>query len=225
MSESSSEYDGEPNNETDEETDSEDDVQLGITNEQAMANLAAAGREVCEEEDKITVAGNLHLMDQVANEMLDEIVERLDMPYTPADFQRVVINALALKKNVVLVSPTGSGKMNIPLLAIHVLRKKFNNPKGVCIITQPLTSIMNEKMKNDICKSAVLSMRGELSTSSDEDNSHLSCDLADLLDGKVDVLFGHPESFDSPLGRRILKELQRRSRIILGKFSSERNKS
>ena len=49
--------------------------------------------------------------------------------------------------------------------------------------------------------------------------------LADLLDGKVDVLFGHPESFDSPLGRRILKELQRRSRIILGKFSSERNKS
>ena len=223
MCASSSESDEESNDETYEEANVEAEVHLGISHQQAMANLEAAGREVCEETDKITVAGNLDLMDHEANNLLDEIVKNLDMPYTPADFQRVVINALALKKNVVLVSPTGSGKMNIPLLATHVLRKKFKIAKGICFITQPLTSIMNEKLNNGICKSAVLSMRGELSTSPDEneENTHLSCDLVDLLDGKLEVLFGHPESFDSPLGRKILKELQRRNRIILGKFSSE----
>ena len=198
---------------------SETDIKLGISNEQAIANLNAAGREVYEDPDRITVAGNLDLMDSKANDLLDSVVEKLQMPYAPAEFQRVVVNGLAKKKNIVLVSPTGSGKMNIPLLATHVLREVFNIPKGISIITQPLSSIMNEKINNGICKSAVLTMRGELSTTSEE-NSHLSCDLADLLNGEIDVLFGHPESFDSPLGRLILKELQKRDRIILGMLSN-----
>ena len=86
----------------------------------------------------------------------------------------------------------------------------------MCIVTQPLTSIMKEKKNNGICEAAVLSMTGDLSTSLDEeDGSSLSCDLHDLLDGKYPVLFGHPESFDSKLGQRILRELQRRDRILM----------
>ena len=105
--------------------------------------------------------------------------------------------------------------MNIPLLATLVLRQKLQNLAGVGIITQPLSSIMKEKKKNDICGAAVLSMAGELSTSSDEDGASLSCDLDDLLSGKYPILFGHPESFDSKLGQHILRELQRLDRILL----------
>ena len=97
-------------------------------------------------------------------------------------------------KNLILVSPTGSGKMNIPLLATLVLRLKVNNPKGVCIVTQPLTSIMKQKKVNPICEAAVLSMSGDISTSSlDSDNEAiLSCDLVRLFAGDYPVLFAHP---------------------------------
>lgn len=110
----------------------------------------------------------------------------------------------------------GSGKMNVPLLATLVLREKLSNAKGVCIVTLPLSSIMNQKMKNDVCEAAVLSMGGELSTSTgnDEDAS-LSCNLKELFNGSFPVLFGHPESFDTKLGQHILRELQKLGRLIL----------
>ena len=192
------------------------DDRLSISVEQAKANLAAAGTEVEEEVDRITVAGNPSLMNTEVDAILDDIVGKLGLPYKVAEFQRVAVNALGGLKNVILCSPTGSGKMNVALLATLVLRKRLENPKGVCIITQPLSSIMQEKKRNRVCEAAVLSMTGELTTSLDEDeSSNLSCDLHDLLDGEYPVLFGHPESFDSKLGQHILKELQTRNRIIL----------
>ena len=120
-------------------------------------------------------------------------------------------------RNLVLVSPTGSGKMNIPLLATLVLRLKLNNSKGVCIVTQPLTSIMKEKRVNPICEAAVLSMSGDISTSSidNENEATLSCDIARLLSGDYPVLFAHPESFDTKLGQFILRELQKRGMLLL----------
>ena len=181
------------------------EMSLDISEVQATANYKAAGKEVEEEQEKITIAGNAHLMSTEVNALLDKVVEKLDMPYKPAEFQRVAINALGEQKNVILVSPTGSGKMNVPLLATLVLREKLKNPKSVYIVTQPLTSIMNEKMRNDICKVAVLSMAGDLKTSMDDedddvDDAKLSCGLQELLAGHFPVLFGHPESFDSKLG-------------------------
>ena len=106
--------------------------------------------------------------------------------------------------------------MNVPLLTTLVLRKMLGNSKGVCIVTQPLSSIMNQKIKNDVCGAAVLSMAGDLATSkaNDEDAS-LSCNLRELLNGAYPILFGHPESFDSKLGQHILRELQKLDRLVL----------
>ena len=188
---------------------------LGITVDQARANLEAAGTEVDEVPERITVQGNKDLMDKEVDEILDKVVEDLKLPYKPIQFQRVAVNALGCLKNLILVSPTGSGKMNVPLLATLVLRQKCKNPKGIAIVTQPLTSIMKEKQKNPVCKAAVLSMSGDLSSSEDNEDANLSCDLKEVLDGKFPVLFGHPESFDSKLGQHILRELQRLGRIIL----------
>ena len=194
-----------------------DELKLDISVSQAKANYEMAGTEVEEEEDRITVAGNGDLMNPEVNEILDKVVEDTKMAYMPAEFQRVTINALGGMNNVVLVSPTGSGKMNVPLLSTLVLRKKLGIPKGVCIVTQPLSSIMNQKMKNDVCPAAVLSMDGGLAVSAgeDEDGASLSCNLQDLLNGSYPVLFGHPESFDSKLGQHILRQLQKLDRLIL----------
>ena len=192
-----------------------EEMKLGISVSQAKANYETAGSEVNEEEDRITIADNIHLMNLEVDEILDKVVHKIQMPYKPAEFQRVAINALGGMENVVLISPTGSGKMNVPLLATLVLREKLGISKGVCIVTQPLSSIMNQKMKNDVCQAAVLSMAGELTTSTgcDEDAS-LSCNLIELLNGSFPVLFGHPESFDSKLGQHILRELQKLDRLI-----------
>ena len=200
---------------TEEEEVEEDLDVLDISEKQAVANLNAAGSQVTEESDRISVKNNRELMDPMVDKCLDDVVSKLAMPYAPSEFQRVSVNALGQQKNVILVSPTGSGKMNVPLLAILVLRERMQNPKGVAIITQPLTSIMNEKKKNDVCPVAVLSMSGHLSATEEPDDAKLSCLIDDLLDGKYPVLIGHPESFDTPLGQRILRELQRREMILL----------
>ena len=191
--------------------------ELDISVVQAKANYVAAGTEVLEEADRITLANNAQLMNSEVNDILDRIVDKIQMRYTPAEFQRVAINALGGMKNVILISPTGSGKMNVPLLTTMVLREKLGNSKGVCIVTQPLSSIMNQKMKNDVCEAAVLSMSGELTTSTgcDDEDASLSCNLQELLNGKFPILFGHPESFDSKLGQHILRELQKLDRVIM----------
>ena len=192
-----------------------EDMKLDISKEQAMANYLAAGTEVEEEKDRITVEGNAELIFDDVDRILNKIVEDLNLPYKPSPFQRVAINTLGMQNNLILVSPTGSGKMDVPFLSALVLREKLGNRKGMAIVTQPLSSIMNSKKVNKICDVAVLSMAGTLSTSSSEGDAGLSCDVADLLDGRYPVLLGHPESFDSALGQHILRELQKREMLVL----------
>ena len=191
-------------------------TKLGITEEQVRVNYLAAGAEVEEESEGITVAANSHLIDPTIDSVLNSIVNELNLPYIPSEFQRVSVNTVCQLNHLILISPTGSGKMDVPLLATLVLRKRLGISKGVAIVTQPLTSIMNQKIKNNICDVAVLSMAGELRGSSGRnEDADLSCDVSDLLDGKFPVLLGHPESFESPLGQNILRELQRLDRLIL----------
>ena len=162
-------------------------------------NYLTAGKEVLEEADGISVAGNSDLIDPDINETLDRIVKELSLPYQPSDFQRVSVNSVCQLNHLILISPTGSGKMDVPLLATLVLRERLGISKGVAIVTQPLTSIMNQKIKNQICDVAVLSMSGELKGSSGRnEDADLSCEVSDLLEGQS-----------------ILRELQRLDRLVL----------
>ena len=188
---------------------------LSISAELAKVNLEAAGSLVPEEAESITIEKNQELMCEEVENHLQQILEEVALPYDLAEFQRVAINAIGQLKNLILISPTGSGKMTIPLISALLLRKKLNLPKGVAIVTLPLSSIMKEKMSNKICTAAVLSMKGDLATHLGNDvdeDATLSCDLDLLLDGKIVTLFGHPESFNTKLGQFILRELQKRGR-------------
>ena len=76
---------------------------------------------------------------------------------------------------------------------------------------------MNEKLKNTIAKTAVLTMRGKLKNSDSvgDDEAELSCLEEDVLDGEYPVIIGHPESWGSPRGQRLLLELKKRDMILL----------
>ena len=192
----------------------EDCVKLDISEEHAQRNYANAGMEVIEEAETITVQKYQHLMDSRVNGVLDDVVGKLGLPYRLVEFQRVAINALGQGLNVVLVSPTGSGKMNVALLATLVLRQVLDIPNGITIVTLPLSSIMVDKLVNDICDAAVMSMSGDMTTNSEDNDAILSVSIEDLLSGKYPVLFTHPEGLDTKLGQYLLRQLQKNGMLI-----------
>ena len=76
-----------------------------------------------------------------------------------------------------------------------VLRKVQGEPKGVMVVVQPLSNLMNEKMRGSIGRVAVLSMGQELTVVEEgegRDRAVLSCSIDELLSGSVSVLIGHP---------------------------------
>ena len=61
---------------------------------------------------------------------------------------------------------------------------------------------------------AVLTMSGQL-TVGEEGDAQLLGNIEDLLSGKYIVLVGHPESFSTAEGQRILNELSRLNLITM----------
>ena len=184
---------------------------LSISREHAAANYYRAGTTVAEPEQQIKCqdfSGELVPSVELA---LNEVLSEINLPYQLADFQKIGVIALAAGRSVVIVVGTGEGKMTVPLLTSLVIRKTKNKPLAVTVITQPLTGLMLEQLKNPVCPVAILSMTGELSTA----DGKLSCDFEDAVGGKYSVVLGHPESFATPLGRRLLTALQRNSNLVL----------
>ena len=105
--------------------------------------------------------------------------------------------------------------MNIISFGILGLREVTGNPKGIAIVTQPLSAIMNEKMKNKDVKTAVLSMTGKLKNEEGQDDAELDCIENDVLEGVYPVVIGHPESWGSRRGQRLLMEMRKRNMILL----------
>ena len=190
----------------------EEENGLAITKEHATSNYLRAGVPVLEQEAEIKYEDFAHVLDaRVEQELEAVLAEEVNLPYALADFQRIGVVALAGGQNLVMVIGTGEGKMTVPLLASLVIRRTQNKPKGVTIITQPLTGLMLEQLDNPVCPVAILSMYGELSTA----EGKLSCEMEEVLEGKYSAVIGHPESFATPLGRRLLTSLQRSNNLAM----------
>ena len=201
----------------DDTMDVSEEVELGISKKLAKFNYELAGTEVREEKDAISIDNFSHLLLPEVGEIIARITARLNLPYKHSDFQVLAVNVLCAMKHLILISPTGSGKMDVPFLTVLVLRELLNIPKGICIVTQPLTSIMVQKMENKLVKVAVLSMGGNLKTALDEkeEDATLSCKLEDLLAGNYEVLIAHPESFETSMGQAILEKLMELGQLVL----------
>ena len=207
----------------------EDEPRLFISREHAKANYAKAGREVQEKESEIKVEDYAAIMDKGVEQLFDEIVKDVELPYRPVPFQRVATVALGGGKNVVMVMGTGEGKMTVALLGSLLVRKTHGHPMGVTLVTQPLTGLQLEQLSNPILKVAVMSMSGRLTADTADDGSpqaKLSCSLEDLLAGKFPILMCHPDSFSSPLCQRVLTQLERHkllNMVVIDEFDTNRH--
>ena len=83
-----------------------------ITETQARFNYEEAGKLVPAEDDQIRIENHEDLIDSSMTQLLDEVVETLALPYNLSDFQKLSLNTLLQKKDLILLSPTGSGKEN-----------------------------------------------------------------------------------------------------------------
>ena len=121
---------------------------LALSKAAADQNYKEAGKLVDEEVDQISLEKHGHLLCDTVHLKLKEVIEELQLPFQLADFQKLSLHVIGSKKNLILISPTGCGKMMVVLLGTLLIRKINGYSKGVSIGTQPLSLLMEEKMTN-----------------------------------------------------------------------------
>ena len=100
-------------------------------------------------------------------------------------------------------------------LGILLLRKIFGVTNGVAVGTQPLSLIMEEKVRSTVVPTAVVTMQGQIKQHLDErGEAQLSSPKEDLLQGKFPLLIGHPESWSNPVGQELLRNLQEKGMVL-----------
>ena len=103
--------------------------------------------------------------------------------------------------------------MIIAYYAILVLEKVFGVENGVGLGCQPLSSLMEEKLKDPPIPTGFISMSGDLKHSSDDDSS-MSKPLESFKNGDVKCIVGHPESYLTESAKEIMTFLQNQAKIV-----------
>ena len=111
-------------------------MSIQITRELADDLYENAGTLIPEDDCDITI-GKYLLKDSV-RQIIQEVLSEHPLPYKLQDFQLLTLHCLGSLKNIVLVAPTGCGKMLCTYYGVLVLQKVFNIPNGVGLLSQPL---------------------------------------------------------------------------------------
>ena len=158
--------------------------------EECEENYEKAGKEVSVSENGISLREYPHLLtDRVNSALCAVLSEDVRIPFELADFQKLTLHAIGSLNNVVLIAPTGSGKMMIVWLGSLLLRRIYDCPTGVTIRTQPLSIIMEEKLTTSYVPTGVISMKGEMNLN-EQNNVRISSPEEDILEEKLPVIIG-----------------------------------
>ena len=84
---------------------------LMISKEAADKNYELAGMLVDEAPDEISIAKHEELLSDTTHVLIMEVLAEAQISFNLSDFQMLSLHTLGSKKHLVLISPTGSGKM------------------------------------------------------------------------------------------------------------------
>lgn len=190
-------------------------IQLGITKEKADLLYDGAGELVDEDPEQLTLEKYEHLLCDEVHLVIKEVLSENQIRFKLQDFQMLTLHCLGSLKNVVLICPTGCGKMLCSYLGTLVLRKVFGKVKGVSLGNQPLSALMEEKLKTPVIKTGLISMKGDLRISSEGPGEAVLTDCIDKFkNGTIVVIIGHPESWLTDTAKDIIETLRKEERIV-----------
>ena len=186
------------------------------------SKLSEAGGQIWESEMRFQTVSMKELSDLSNNDKYAEVVKialekNSDITFDLYLHQFEALYNLARGNDVLLISPCGSGKTRVLENAPLVVKLGFElrseivtevNPLG--IVCCPLTAIMQDKIK-DQPKSGMISMYGGCKTESSDDNKvSLSKSEGEFLSEKLSLIYGHPESFATVFGNKVLETNEER---------------
>ena len=195
-----------------------------------ICNKIASVLQIVEESEKTfeTVSmeelGRKSESDKYAEVVKQALEQNSDIETELYLHQYQALYALAEGKDVILSSPCGSGKTRVLENAPLVAKLGFElsvgggtvDEKPVGIICCPLTAIIEDKIKDDP-NSGMISMYGSCQTggSSEKDKGMLSKSENEFLSGQISYIYGHPESFTTEIGKKILETNENRISVFV----------
>ena len=84
---------------------------LMISKREADENYSLAGSLVDEPPDELNLVKYECLLSDNVHKLIMEVLNETKLGFQLADFQMLSLHVLGSKKNLILISPTGSGKM------------------------------------------------------------------------------------------------------------------
>ena len=158
-----------------------------------------AGADEVEISNEMAVVPSPHAFSTWEEQLILKAKGDLGINHELDDFQVQSLVALLNNRNVILISPCGSGKMLVFHMGVYLMRVKTDKPKGVGLCLQPLNNILYEKTNNNPpIKTAYLTMTGEAVQA---ERATLSHSFDEVYSGDIGCLLGHAESFLSPPGK------------------------
>ena len=134
--------------------------EFSITVEKAEQLYSKTVALVDEDLPQINIQMCGYLLRDEVDFIIKQVLAETGLTMKLKDFQRLTLHYLENKKNVVLFSPTESGKMLCAYLTPLVFRQVFIKEKSVGMSTMSLSALMDEKQKSELL--IVIMMQGGL---------------------------------------------------------------
>ena len=171
-------------------------------------NYLKCGEEVDlnQAELKIEATGRVKLKYdrlQIENH-IEDVCQELTLKYCLQDFQIETIVQLVQGNNVVLVSPTGSGKSVVIAITVRVM-EILKEESVVAFGSEPIQNIIKEKMVEPILPSGSIGMAGRTEVSEEGGEVDMSHCMEELKSGRIKIIYGYQESWSHKIGQEIIE--------------------
>jgi len=213
LTDSEDEY-GEDEESVDNE-ETEKHIRLSITKNKANENYVECGDIVEEDADSVRWDDYMSYYSEEVDSIIKETHRKKGESFSLRQSQLISLHVLGSQKNLFMIVGTGVGKTISYTYGIDIVRIKMGIPTGVALVTAPLSIILTQKMTECPEDTVILSMAGQLKSKVNQD-----LQITDELEQKIyagafKIIIGHPESWATETGQRILLGLKRRKMAIL----------
>jgi superfamily II DNA helicase RecQ len=162
------------------------------------------------------------------NSCLSYALSQFPVQYTLKDKQLEALHNIYNGRDLVCLLPTGYGKSLIYQLSPFLLGNKYGVQSPITLVVSPLNSIMKDQV-SQLCRNGIracaLDMSGNTAQTFEVDSDDSDsgddvelqaheADIDDVIAGKYNLVFSHPEALVSSVGgQRLLRSSVYQDRV------------